>query len=730
MFGSECLASYRREDLGTRNGLAALLVSAGVRQADVARVLGVDARQVRRYVGKFEAEGLASVAGSVPGRPRKVTGDVEGFVRAEFREVFPRRRRGFRAVLVERVKREFGVRLGLERLRQITAPVRAELEAAEAAAAAAEPTARVVAQEGSLGVAGGGSGWAGDVEEGCGGLSEEGLRRGFTTRYAGGLLLNVFFAGLLAGVAETVGGGVRRLFEAFAGMVMAMVGFGATNLERAKTLVRREFGVLVDLEASPTLVTLRRWLAALAEVVEAGRVQAALTRNYLEQIVGEARTFYLDGHFGAYTGEAPLLLGYHPQAHWMVPGHTHYFVCDRRGTPLFFDLDDESDDLRQVIPRQVRRVQALVGGQEKLTFVFDRGGYAHELFASFEKELNAYYVAWEKHDRTDYAARGDLAWEPFDVELQGNHEHTPKTKHLWVAPCPREVAVGAWGPKSPLRDHRKLLIRSECKGRGRVVRGHRIASFLTNDRGSPAIEVARKLLGRWPQENEFKTLRHGYGLDGITSYLTVPYAEAAQTDPEAYARVAEREVANPRRKKLDAACHKLARRLETLEKRLARLASREKRSAGHSRLVAVKADIERLRADLAALETRRQAEPQRINQLRYLVEEGYERPDFSRKLLVDLLKVAARNARRQAEDVLRHHYLNRRDPATLLRRMLAAGGRIRLDARGVLQVRLEPLNTAAENAAFERFIADTNARGPRTSGPRGYPIHFSLAPRP
>jgi len=733
MFGSECLASYRREDLGTRNGLAALLASSGVRQADVARVLGVDARQVRRYVRTFEAEGLAAVAGGVPGRPRKVTGEVEGFVRAEFREVFPRRRRGFRAVLVERVEREFGVRLSLERLRQITAPVRAELEAAEAADVAVR-SARGMEEEateaGAAAAAGAGWGEPGDGGEACEGLSQERLRRGFRTRYAGGLVLNVFFAGLLAGAAETVGGGVRRLFEAFAGMVMAMVGFGATNLERAKTLVRREFGVLVELEASPTLATLRRWLAALAETVEAGRVQAVLARNYLEQIVGEARTFYLDGHFGAYTGDAPLLLGYHPQAHWMVPGHTHYFVCDRRGTPLFFDLDDESDDLRQVIPRHVRRVKALVGGEEKLTFVFDRGGYAHELFDSFERELDAYYVAWEKHDRTDYGARGEVAWEPFDVELQGNHEHTPRTKHLWVAPCPREVAVGAWGPKSPLRDHRKLLLRSALLGRGGVVRGYRIAPFLTNDRTSPAIAVARQLVGRWPQENEFKALRHGYELDGITSYLTVPYADAAQADPEAFARVAAREIANPRRKKLDAARRTLARRLETLEKRLARLASKEKRSAGHSRLVAAKAELERLRADLAALETQRQAEPQRINQLRYLVEEGYQRPDFSRKLLVDLLKVAARNARRQAEDLLRRHYLNRRDPATLLRRILHAGGRVRLGARGVLQVRLEPLNTAAENAVFERFIADINARGPRTSGPGSYPIHFSLAPRP
>ena len=97
---------------------------------------------------------------------------------------------------------------------------------------------------------------------------------------------------------------------------------------------------------------------------------------------------------------------------------------------------------------------------------------------------------------------------------------------------------------------------------------------------------------------------------------------------------------------------------------------------------------------------------------------------------VDLLKVCARNARRQAEDLLRTHYLNRRDPVTLLRRMLGAGGRLRLDARGTLRVRLEPLNTPAENAVFERFIADINAHSPRTWGPAPYPIHFSLASRP
>ena len=59
---------------------------------------------------------------------------------------------------------------------------------------------------------------------------------------------------------------------------------------------------------------------------------------------------------------------------------------------------------------------------------------------------------------------------------------------------------------------------------------------------------------------------------------------------------------------------------------------------------------------------------------------------------------------------------------TLLRSMLRAGGRVRLDARDILQVTLEPLNTRARASVFQQFLADINARSPRTSGPGGHPI--------
>ena len=94
---------------------------------------------------------------------------------------------------------------------------------------------------------------------------------------------------------------------------------------------------------------------------------------------------------------------------------------------------------------------------------------------------------------------------------------------------------------------------------------------------------------------------------------------------------------------------------------------------------------------------------------------------------MDLLKVCACNARAQAVEVLKKYYGNRRDHVTLLRRMLKAGGHVRLNADGVLKVRLEALNTEAENQVFADFLDDINGRKPRTLGPSSHPISFELA---
>ena len=257
-------------------------------------------------------------------------------------------------------------------------------------------------------------------------------------------------------------------------------------------------------------------------------------------------------------------------------------------------------------------------------------------------------------------------------------------------------------------------------------RGYQIAPLLCNDWESSNEELARRLVGRCLQENGIKTLTTEHGIDEITSYLTVPYGEPlAKAEPAHFATVSQRVIDNPRRKKLDAECCKLRKRFKTLAERRSRV-RKQGRSRGHVRVRKVEEEWQATQAALAEAEVKRAHEPKEINQLRYLVEEGYERPCFSRKLFLGLLKICACNARAQAAEVLKQYYANRRDHLTLLRRMLHASGQVRLDAKGGLQVRLERLNTDAENRVFADFLADLNGRNPRTLGPRNHPMHLAL----
>ncbi|HRI14141.1 MAG TPA: hypothetical protein PLX89_14185 [Verrucomicrobiota bacterium] len=57
-------------------------------------------------------------------------------------------------------------------------------------------------------------------------------------------------------------------------------------------------------------------------------------------------------------------------------------------------------------------------------------------------------------------------------------------------------------------------------------------ALLTNDRSRAAAEIVRLMFGRWVQENDFKYLDQHFGINQITSYQSIDYAQlkAALTD--------------------------------------------------------------------------------------------------------------------------------------------------------------------------------------------------------
>ena len=118
--------------------------------------------------------------------------------------------------------------------------------------------------------------------------------------------------------------------------------------------------------------------------------------------------------------------------------------------------------------------------------------------------------------------------------------------------------------------------------------------------------------------------------------------------------------------------------------------------------------------------------PAKVNKLELLKERDIRRFDFRKKTVMDLLRVAAHNARRMALGVLNKHYRNYRDQVDFLRRMIRSGGEVKMGADGRITVSLSRLNTPAENEIATAFLNEINDLDPELLGGDSIPIRFRL----
>jgi hypothetical protein len=93
---------------------------------------------------------------------------------------------------------------------------------------------------------------------------------------------------------------------------------------------------------------------------------------------------------------------------------------------------------------------------------------------------------------------------------------------------------------------------------------------------------------------------------------------------------------------------------------------------------------------------------------------------------MDLLRVAAHNARRMALGVSDKHYRNYRDQVDFLRRLIRCGGEVKTGVEGRIRVSLSRLNTPAENEIAKAFLDEINNLEPVLLGADPIPIRFRL----
>ena len=261
------------------------------------------------------------------------------------------------------------------------------------------------------------------------------------------------------------------------------------------------FGQLLGLDRAPEVKTLRRRLTRLAAHHCAEQLGAELARLRVDQRGHLMGFLYVDGHVRAYHGQRAISSNaYVARRHLAMPASTDYWINHRSGDPLLVITGEVNAALTKALPRLLREVRDVVG-EQRVTIVFDRGGWSPKLFGTMIKDgfdLLTYRKGRCRriNERRFIRRRAELDGYSVDYLLH-------------------DQPVGFLKGKLRLRQVTRL-----CDD------GHQ-TQVITSRWDLRDIEVAYRMFERWRQENFFKYMREEFLLDALIDYQIEPESRLA-----------------------------------------------------------------------------------------------------------------------------------------------------------------------------------------------------------
>jgi hypothetical protein len=224
--------------------------------------------------------------------------------------------------------------------------------------------------------------------------------------------------------------------------------------------------------------------------------------------------------------------------------------------------------------------------------------------------------------------------------------------------------------------------------------------------------VAALMLTRWRQENFFKYARAHLGLDVLTTYAAETAVDREVPNPAVKAATAELKRLRTTAQKLRAALGRAV-VLDTDQPQTAGRPTSKARRTPHRAPTTRAALISQLQTlDLQIEETRSQLRglPARVplSSLGPLPQV----PRLERKLITDVVRMAAYNAQSWLVDRLARHYTNTNDVHDLMRSFAQLSGTLIRQSDGGLRVRLDPPDLPLHRRALAGLCADLNLGQP------------------
>jgi Transposase protein len=419
----------------------------------------------------------------------------------------------------------------------------------------------------------------GVVPPGFAGTARAAGGSGVFSRYAGAMLLHAY-PGQAGEILPEASGDARD--AALLSAVSMCFALGAATAEQVKHLAPAEAGPLAGLAALPSLRTLRPALAAIADAADPLKLQAAFAAAMLAASPQTSGVYYVDDHFVPYAGAKPVGKGWNNKRGRAEKGRADTHVTTHDGRAVCF-VTGEPSGLSVTLPKALAELKKTVPAGTRIMLGFDRGGAYPAVFARCREQG----VHWVTYRRAPLAAPAMLpvltvitvngrtrttAWTDEEVQLKdygearqitlfehgrvvlqvltSDFEACPAALLGWLKPRWREenylkYAAAHYGidaicdyaadiqantkiTDNPARKDANAAVRESEKNLAAAQRG--LAVMLADPAITPAVKNARLIPAA---EREIAAARHQLGAakkarDGIPAKLP-----ASQIDPQA-----------------------------------------------------------------------------------------------------------------------------------------------------------------------------------------------------
>jgi len=445
----------------------------------------------------------------------------------------------------------------------------------------------------------------------------------------------VSFAGFLLAVPFLVSSGVFEIAQkvygsigpAFYGLrttLLTLLMMAIVRIKRAEGLKEKSplrLGLLLGLDRTPEVKTLRRKLTCLAGFGKAYELLKQLVRHRLRERRKIVGYLYVDGFVRAYHGKRRLSKAYVAQRRLAMAGVTDYWVNDQNGEPLFVVTSSANEALTKMLKPVLAEIREVVG-KRRLTVVFDRGGWSPKLFQ-------------------------EIVDGGFDIMTYRKGKQRKISKGRFIK---HSLQVNGNKVSYQLHDQAVRFLKGKLRLRQvtRLREGNYQTQIVTSRWDLSAAMVVFRMFNRWRQENYFKYMREEYALDVLVDY-----------NFDAVDLVAT--VANPERREL-------AKRLKTVRTELAKCERKYGAELCNNKGTSSKTirgfkiahgalgrQVRKLSKQMEKLKKKRRSLPDRIS-----AHKAYKgelvRLSYERKLLTDVIKMIAYQTESALVNLIKPYY--------------------------------------------------------------------------